>query len=124
MKLIFEKHKEGRRGFSYGPSDVAGAKPLAGKFCRATEARLPCLSELDVVRHFTNLSRLNFSVDTNFYPLGSCTMKYNPKFTERIAAFEGFSQVFPDAYPRSFFFPYCITVACTEYNRQFRIDVQ
>lgn len=95
MQLIFEKHKEGRCGFSYGASDVAGAKPLAVKFCRATEARLPCLSELDVVRHFTNLSRLNFSVDTNFYPLGSCTMKYNPKFTERIAAFEGFSQLHP-----------------------------
>ena len=95
MRLIFEKHKDGRRGFSYGLSDVSGAKPLAQKFCRATDALLPCLSELDVVRHYTNLSRLNFSVDTNFYPLGSCTMKYNPKFTERIAAFEGFSQLHP-----------------------------
>jgi glycine dehydrogenase subunit 2 len=93
--LIFEKHKDGRRGFSYGASDVPAAKPLAGKYCRANAARLPCLSELDVVRHFTNLSRLNFSVDTNFYPLGSCTMKYNPKFTERLAALEGFSQLHP-----------------------------
>lgn len=95
MKLIFEKHKDGRQGFSYGLSDVSGAKPLAQKFCRMSQASLPCLSELDVVRHYTNLSRLNFSVDTNFYPLGSCTMKYNPKFTERIAAFEGFSQLHP-----------------------------
>ena len=95
MKLIFEKHKDGRRGFSYGLCDVPAAKPLAQKYCRSTQARLPCLSELDVVRHFTNLSRLNFSVDTNFYPLGSCTMKYNPKFTECIAALEGFSQLHP-----------------------------
>ena len=47
------------------------------------------------MRHFTNLSRLNFSVDTNFYPLGSCTMKYNPKFTETLAALEGFTAVHP-----------------------------
>lgn len=95
MKLIFEKHKDGRQGFSYGLIDVPKAEPLAQKYCRTIEARLPCLSELDVVRHYTNLSRLNFSVDTNFYPLGSCTMKYNPKFTERIAAFEGFAQLHP-----------------------------
>ena len=95
MKLIFEKHKAGRKGFSYGLSDVSMAKSLAEKYCRKTDAYLACLSELDVVRHYTNLSRLNFSVDTNFYPLGSCTMKYNPKFTERIAALEGFSQLHP-----------------------------
>ncbi|MCX5694234.1 MAG: aminomethyl-transferring glycine dehydrogenase subunit GcvPB [Candidatus Omnitrophica bacterium] len=95
MKLIFEQHKAGRRGFAYGASDVPAAKPLPAKYGRINDAQLPCLSELDVVRHFTNLSRLNFSVDTNFYPLGSCTMKYNPKFTERIAAFEGFTQLHP-----------------------------
>jgi len=95
MQLIFEKHKEGRRGFSYGVLDVSFVKPLAEKYCRKTPAQLPGLSELDVVRHYTNLSRFNFSVDTNFYPLGSCTMKYNPKFTERIAALEGFSQLHP-----------------------------
>ncbi len=95
MKLIFEKHKPGRRGFTYGLSDVPEFAPLAAKYCRSADAPLPCLSELDVVRHFTNLSRLNYSVDTNFYPLGSCTMKYNPKFTERIAAFEGFLQLHP-----------------------------
>jgi len=53
------------------------------------------LSEFDVVRHFTDLSRKNFGLDTNFYPLGSCTMKYNPKVTEKIAALEGFSQLHP-----------------------------
>jgi glycine dehydrogenase subunit 2 len=95
MKLIFEKHKEGRGSFSYAKADVPDAKPLAKKYCRKDDTRLPSLSELDVIRHYTNLSRLNFSVDTNFYPLGSCTMKYNPKFTERIASFEGFSQVHP-----------------------------
>ncbi|MFA5093230.1 MAG: aminomethyl-transferring glycine dehydrogenase subunit GcvPB [Candidatus Omnitrophota bacterium] len=95
MKLIFEKHKEGRQGFSYGALDVPKAKPLAQNYCRKDDAQLPCLSELDVVRHFTNLSRLNYSVDTNFYPLGSCTMKYNPKFCEQIAAFDGFSQSHP-----------------------------
>jgi glycine dehydrogenase subunit 2 len=95
VKLIFEKHKEGRRGFTYGLADVPTVNPLADKYCRKTKAHLACLSELDVVRHYTNLSRLNYSVDTNFYPLGSCTMKYNPKFTERIASFEGFAQLHP-----------------------------
>ncbi|MDD5120525.1 MAG: aminomethyl-transferring glycine dehydrogenase subunit GcvPB [Candidatus Omnitrophica bacterium] len=95
MKLIFEKHKDGRRGFSYGSNCVLEAKLLPRKYCRAKAAILPSLSELDVVRHYTNLSRLNFSVDTNFYPLGSCTMKYNPKFTEKVASFEGFLQLHP-----------------------------
>lgn len=95
MKLIFEEHQDGRRGFSYGECDVNGAKPLAEKYCRKNQPHLASLSELDVVRHYTNLSRLNYSVDTNFYPLGSCTMKYNPKFCERIAAFDGFSQLHP-----------------------------
>jgi glycine dehydrogenase subunit 2 len=95
VKLIFEKHKEGRRSFSYGLLDVGQAKPLPKKYCRLEAAYLPALSELDVVRHYTNLSRLNFSVDTNFYPLGSCTMKYNPKFTERASMFEGFLQLHP-----------------------------
>lgn len=93
--LIFEKHKEGRQGFSYGALDLPASKPLAKNYCRKTDALLPCLSELDVVRHFTNLSRLNYSVDTNFYPLGSCTMKYNPKFCEQIASFDGFAQSHP-----------------------------
>lgn len=95
MKLIFELHKEGRKGFRPPASDVPAVAALDVRYTRKISARLPNVSELDVVRHFTNLSRLNFSVDTNFYPLGSCTMKYNPKFTERIAALEGFSAVHP-----------------------------
>ena len=62
---------------------------------RQKPAGLPELSELDVVRHFTELSRRNFGVDTNFYPLGSCTMKYNPKVAERIAAYPGFAHLHP-----------------------------
>jgi len=95
MKLIFEKHREGSLGVSIPVSDVPCAKPFDAKYRRVTQGDLPCVSELDVVRHYTNLSRLNFSVDTNFYPLGSCTMKYNPKFTERIAALDGFASIHP-----------------------------
>ena len=65
------------------------------KHIRSSDAELPELSELDVVRHFTNLSHLNYSVDANFYPLGSCTMKYNPKVLEDIAALKGFTGLHP-----------------------------
>lgn len=95
MQLIFEKSRVGRRGFQLPDSDVPSAAALPEKYCRKIKAQLPEVSELDVVRHFSNLSHLNFSVDTNFYPLGSCTMKYNPKFTEKIAAMEGFSDLHP-----------------------------
>lgn len=95
MQLIFEKSRPGRRGFQLPLTDVPKASCLPDKYCRKKEAGLPEVSELDVVRHFSNLSRLNFSVDTNFYPLGSCTMKYNPKFTEKIASLEGFSDLHP-----------------------------
>ena len=79
VKLIFDKSVAGRRGVRLPRSDVAEAPPLDAKFCRASPAELPEVSELDAVRHFTRLSQLNFSVDTQFYPLGSCTMKYNGK---------------------------------------------
>lgn len=95
MKLIFEKHKEGRRSDLCSKTCAPKAKALDAKYRRKTDTRLPSLSELEVIRHYTNLSRLNYSVDTNFYPLGSCTMKYNPKFTERVAALEGFAAVHP-----------------------------
>ncbi|MDD3088890.1 MAG: aminomethyl-transferring glycine dehydrogenase subunit GcvPB, partial [Candidatus Omnitrophica bacterium] len=65
------------------------------KYRRAKDASLPTVSEPEVVRHFTQLSKLNFGVDSNFYPLGSCTMKYNPKFTEKIAAMKEFSSLHP-----------------------------
>jgi len=95
MKLIFEKSRSGRSGFSMPEADVPPVAALPGKYCRKKALLLPEVSEMDVVRHFSNLSRLNFSVDTNFYPLGSCTMKYNPKFTEKIAALEGFVDLHP-----------------------------
>jgi len=66
-------------------SDVPSAPPLPENLLRHQAANLPEVSELDMVRHFTNLSRRNFSVDTNFYPLGSCTMKYNAKVLENAA---------------------------------------
>ena len=95
MRLIFEKNVEGRRGLKIQAPDVPAAPKPDAKYRRKELPHLPDVSELDVVRHYTNLSRLNYSVDTNFYPLGSCTMKYNPKFTETLANLEGFTAVHP-----------------------------
>ena len=95
MSIIFEKSVSGRTGVSLPPSDVPPQAPIPEQYRRTRDAALCELSELDVVRHFTALSRKNFGVDTNFYPLGSCTMKYNPKITEKIAALEGFSALHP-----------------------------
>ncbi|MHB0995472.1 MAG: aminomethyl-transferring glycine dehydrogenase subunit GcvPB [Elusimicrobiales bacterium] len=96
-RLSIEKSDPGRRG-------LHAKNPLRARACvppqlrRKSPPRLPELSELDVVRHFTRLSRLNFSVDTHFYPLGSCTMKYNPRFNEEAAALEGFASLHPLAH--------------------------
>jgi len=95
MKLIFEKSIAQRRGVRPAASDVPTTINIKKDFLRAEEAKLTELSELDVVRHFTELSRKNFGVDTNFYPLGSCTMKYNPKVAERIALYPGFAHLHP-----------------------------
>ena len=95
MKLVFEKSVKGRRGLRIAKSDVPTSINLDKSLLREKDAELPELSELDVVRHFTELSRRNFGVDTNFYPLGSCTMKYNPKVCERIAAYPGFAHLHP-----------------------------
>ena len=97
-RLIFEKSVEGRRAANLPrltPSEAAVRLRIPHKYHREEEAALPELSELDVVRHFFNLSRMNFSVDGNMYPLGSCTMKYNPKVSERVAALEGFASLHP-----------------------------
>jgi glycine dehydrogenase subunit 2 len=97
-RLIFEKSAPGRRGDNLPRLTQAEADctlRIPPRYFRAREAELPELSELEVVRHFTNLSRMNFSVDGNMYPLGSCTMKYNPKICERIAALDGFSALHP-----------------------------
>ncbi len=95
MKLIFEKSVPGRRGLQVAARDVPTSINLRADLLRQTPAELPELSELDVVRHFSELSRRNFSIDTNFYPLGSCTMKYNPKVAERIANYPGFAHLHP-----------------------------
>ncbi|MBN1507865.1 MAG: aminomethyl-transferring glycine dehydrogenase subunit GcvPB [Sedimentisphaerales bacterium] len=95
MKLLFERTVPGRRGVLPAPSDVPVSVNIRGGLLREQSARLPELSELDVMRHFTELSRRNFGVDTNFYPLGSCTMKYNPKVCERIAGYPGFAHLHP-----------------------------
>lgn len=96
--LIFEKSSPGRRCFILPACDVP-EKPithlLPEKLIRKQEAKLPEVSEIDVVRHFTRLSQKNFCVDTNFYPLGSCTMKYNPKINEDTARLDGFTKLHP-----------------------------
>ena len=97
-KLIFELAKPGRRAHRLPPCDVPQS-PLNRLYPSAALAAqppaLPELSEGDVVRHFTNLSTLNMSVDTHFYPLGSCTMKYNPKRNERLASLPGIVDLHP-----------------------------
>ncbi len=95
MQLIFEKSVEGRRGFRFGSSDVPVSVKVAAKYARKEDAPLAQVSELDAVRHYTLLSQRNFSIDTHFYPLGSCTMKYNPKFTEAVARLAGFADLHP-----------------------------
>ena len=91
--LLWEKGKKGRCGISIPTPDVAAA-PLDNEFTR-DEIDFPDLSEVDVARHFTRLSQWNFGVDTGMYPLGSCTMKYNPKTNERQAALPGFAGAHP-----------------------------
>ncbi len=95
---LFEKSVPGRKGYSLPPLDIPEEKIeslLPEKFARKTKAELPEVSEVDVVRHFTRLSQLNFGVDEGLYPLGSCTMKYNPKINEDMARLPGFSQIHP-----------------------------
>ncbi len=95
MELIFEKSVNGRYGYRVPSSDVGTKGEVPQQYKRKMEAELPEVSELDCVRHFTKLSQMNFSVDTHFYPLGSCTMKYNPKFTEELAHLSGFADLHP-----------------------------
>ncbi|MBN1497473.1 MAG: aminomethyl-transferring glycine dehydrogenase subunit GcvPB [Spirochaetes bacterium] len=95
MKLIFEKSVPGRTGVSMGAADESVLKSIGDRYLRATDSGLPEVSELDVVRHYLRLSQLNFSVDTHFYPLGSCTMKYNPKVNEAVSSLPGFAGLHP-----------------------------
>ena len=95
MKLIFESGRPGRTGAVLPVLDVPQGCAVPPSLRRSETAGLPEVSELETVRHFTNLSRLNMSVDTNFYPLGSCTMKYNPKSHEKIVRMPGFAELHP-----------------------------
>ncbi|MDR3292969.1 MAG: aminomethyl-transferring glycine dehydrogenase subunit GcvPB [Clostridiales bacterium] len=100
MKLIFEKSISGRTGFSLPASDVAEYK-LSDGALRAAAAELPEVSELDLVRHYDALAARAYGVDSGFYPLGSCTMKYNPKLNETVAALAGFTELHPLQEPSS-----------------------
>ena len=95
-KLIFDLSKEGRQGYSLPANKwETSVSELPAGLLRAEAPALPQVSELDVVRHYTNLSQMNFGVDSGFYPLGSCTMKYNPKINEEIAAMPAFAGLHP-----------------------------
>ena len=91
---LMERSRPGRSGVALPASDVP-PQPMPDASMLRAELELPEVTEGEVVRYFTHLSQLNFSVDTNFYPLGSCTMKYNPKLNEAVAALPGFAQAHP-----------------------------
>src|SRR4030065_1769071 len=96
--LIFEKSVPDRRCFILSACDVP-ERPITQlipqKMQRSRNPNFPEVSEIDIVRHFTKLSQMNYCVDTHFYPLGSCTMKYNPKMNEDAASLEGFTRLHP-----------------------------
>ncbi|CAH2213026.1 aminomethyl-transferring glycine dehydrogenase subunit GcvPB [Tepidibacter aestuarii] len=96
--LIFEISKPGRCGYKLPKNDVPHkdlSNIIPSEFLNKEELNLPEVSELDVIRHFTNLSNKNYGVDTGFYPLGSCTMKYNPKINEDVAGMQDLSRIHP-----------------------------
>ena len=94
--LLMDRSVPGRKAINLPAPDVPLAEmPDVGLLRESDDLRLPEVSQLDVIRYFTLLSRLNFSIDTNFYPLGSCTMKYNPKLNDQIASLGGFANIHP-----------------------------
>lgn len=96
--LIFEISRAGRKAYSLPECDVPAVpvnEILDGSLLRTEAPELPEVSELDAVRHFTLLSQRNHGVDSGFYPLGSCTMKYNPKVNEIVARYDGFTKIHP-----------------------------
>ena len=94
--LIFELSKAGRKGYSLPKNDYGhSVNELPAALCRQQEAELPECDEMTVVRHYTNLSHNNFGVNDGFYPLGSCTMKYNPVINEEIASLRIFTGLHP-----------------------------
>ncbi|WP_243297243.1 aminomethyl-transferring glycine dehydrogenase subunit GcvPB [Bacillus litorisediminis] len=98
LKLIFERSKPGRIGYSLPELDVPAVKEeelIPESYIRKDEPNLPEVAELDIMRHYTALSKRNHGVDSGFYPLGSCTMKYNPKVNEDVARYAGFAHIHP-----------------------------
>jgi glycine dehydrogenase subunit 2 len=95
--LVFEKSAPGKRGYKMPPLDVpeVDAKTLLGSAYREEKAGLPELSEIEIIRHFTRLSTWNYAIDLGMYPLGSCTMKYNPRVNEFVARIEGLAEAHP-----------------------------
>ena len=94
MKLSFERSVAGRRGAVIPKSTVPSAK-LDGALLRKSPLHLPELSETDVSRHYSELETQVYGVNDGFYPLGSCTMKYNPAVNEQAASLEGFREIHP-----------------------------
>ena len=95
--LIFEQSQPGRSAVAQHPAATDVPSDIPAKLLRTTPVGLPEVSELEVVRHYTKLSRKNFSIDTQFYPLGSCTMKYNPRACHSVALMDGFANRHPYA---------------------------
>ncbi|HZT17530.1 MAG TPA: aminomethyl-transferring glycine dehydrogenase subunit GcvPB [Gaiellaceae bacterium] len=94
MKLIYERSQPGRRGLAIPKPDLP-VPEVPPELARSSPPRLPEVAEPEVLRHFTELSTRNFGIDTGFYPLGSCTMKHNPRINERLAALPGFARLHP-----------------------------
>lgn len=97
-KLIFELSKPGRKAYRLPKLDVEEVKLdelIPSEYINEEELELPEVSEVDIIRHYTNLANKNYGVDTGFYPLGSCTMKYNPKINEDMAGLDGFRNIHP-----------------------------
>jgi glycine dehydrogenase subunit 2 len=95
--LVFEKSSPGKKAYKMPPLDVPAvdAASLLGDTCRTRFAELPELSEIEIIRHFTRLSTWNYAIDLGMYPLGSCTMKYNPRVNELVARIEGLAEAHP-----------------------------
>ncbi len=95
--LVFEKSAPGKRAYKMPPLDVPAvdAAALLGPAHREARAELPELSEIEIIRHFTRLSTWNYAIDLGMYPLGSCTMKYNPRVNEAVARIEGLAEAHP-----------------------------
>ena len=94
MKTIFEK-SNGANGIEFGDNIELTGNCIPESLLRKEKVGLPQLSELEVMRHYKELSDRNFCIEKGFYPLGSCTMKYNPKVNELLASLEGFANLHP-----------------------------